>query len=90
MDTEINTHITVDDFKRYFKSRKEKTASSFSGRHMGHYKVISEMANYDDTVATILTTIINISIITSRPLHRWQRSVQVMLEKGKGRHVENL
>jgi hypothetical protein len=90
MDQEINTHITIDDFKRYFKSRKEKTASSFSGRHMGHYKAISEMANYNETVAEILTTIINISIITSRPLHRWQCSVQVMIEKGKGRNVENL
>jgi hypothetical protein len=59
-------------------------ASSFSSRHMGHYKVITEMANYNDMVATILTTIINISIVTSCPLHCWQHSVQVMIEKGKG------
>jgi hypothetical protein len=90
MTQEINTHIMVEDFQRYFKKRKEKTSLSFSGRHMGHYKVIAEMANYDETVANILTTVINISIITSRPLARWQRSIQVMLEKGKGRHVEHL
>ncbi len=90
MHQEIDTHISIDDFKNYYHHRKEKTSSSYSGRHMGHYKVIAEMANYNDTVAMILVTIINISIMTARPLKRWQRSIQVMLEKGKGRFVENL
>lgn len=65
-------------------------ASSYSRRHMGHYKVIAKWANLDETIALILVNIINISIITSRPLQRWQQSVQVMLEKGKGHHAENL
>lgn len=33
---------------------------------------------------------INIAIITQRPLRRWKQSAQIMLEKGKGRFVENL
>ncbi len=86
----IDTHISLEDFKQYYHHRKEKTASSYSGRHMGHYKVIAEMANYNETVAMIIITIINISLITSRPLQQWKRSVQVMLEKGKGHYVENL
>jgi hypothetical protein len=90
MDTEIDTHISGEDFKSYFKHRKEKTASSFLGRHMGHYKVIAELTSLDDTMALILTTIINTAILSSHPLHRWKRSVQVMLEKGKGRYVEHL
>ncbi len=75
MDTEIDTNISVEDFKNYFKHRKEKTASSYSGRHMGHYKVLAELAGRDETIALILTTIINTAIITSRPLQRWKKSV---------------
>jgi uncharacterized damage-inducible protein DinB len=40
----INTNINIQDFIKFFKSRKEKTASSPSGRHYGHYKVIASMA----------------------------------------------
>jgi hypothetical protein len=69
MNSVIDTHISTDDFKQYFKHRKEKTASSYSGRHMGHYKVIAEIASKDDTIAHIITTIINTSLITSRPLN---------------------
>lgn len=89
--SEINVTITVRDFINFFKKRKERTASSPSGRHMGHYKVIAEMAMQgDETIAQIIVNIINISIMTSRPLHRWLRSSQIMIEKGKGKFIEHL
>jgi ATP phosphoribosyltransferase len=58
---------------------------------MGHYKVIADMCQSGRTlVAEILVTIINIALITSRPLRRWKKSAQIMLEKGKGQFVEHL
>lgn len=38
----INETIDIKDFISFFKKRKEQTASSSSGRHMGHYKVKRE------------------------------------------------
>ena len=91
IDRQIETHISSQDFINFFKKRKEKTASSVSGRHMGHYKVIADIASCGKTiVADIMVKIINIAIHTARPLTRWQRSAQVMIEKGKGRFIENL
>jgi hypothetical protein len=85
----INTYISIEDFKTFFKHRKEKTASSTSGCHMGHYKILAEKA--DNTCHPIVELIIiNIAIITARPLQRWKHSAQVMIEKGKGRYIENL
>ncbi len=86
----IDTHITVQDFINFIKKRKEKTASSYSGHHMGHFKMIAELAIAGQPeIAQTLVNIINISILTSQPLHRWQKSMQVMIEKGKGLYIEN-
>jgi hypothetical protein len=91
IDQQINTHISTQDFIYFFKKRKEKMASSSSGRHMGHYKVIADLASRGNTmVADIMVMIINISLHTARPLARWRRSAQVMIEKSKGRFIENL
>ena len=30
--------ITYEEFRKYFRKRRERTESSESGRHMGHYK----------------------------------------------------
>ncbi len=64
--------------------------SSFSGRHLGHYKVLTQLAQKGDTnVAHTLVMLINIAILTSTPLPQWHHSAQVM-EKGKGNYTENL
>jgi hypothetical protein len=91
VDMEIDTHISLQEFINFFKRRKEKTASSYSGRHYGHYKVIAQMADegYTD-IADTLIFIINATIATSSPLERWSHSAQVMIEKGKGNYIENL
>lgn len=87
----IDTPISTEDFIQFFTSCKDRSSSSPSGRHMGHYKVIAELAGHEQTIiAEIITMIINISIMTSRPLRRWQRSSQIMIDKGKGKYIENL
>jgi hypothetical protein len=79
------------EFQGFFKIWREKTASSISGRHMGHYKVIADMCMAGrPMVAEILVTMINISLLTSHPLQRWKHSAQVMIEKVKGQFVEHL
>jgi hypothetical protein len=91
INTNIDTYIMVQQFISFFKKRKEKTASSFSGRHLGHYKVIAELAHSGHTdIAETIVNLINIAIIASRPLHRWKQSMKVMIEKGKGDYIENL
>jgi hypothetical protein len=91
IEENININIEIEDFITFFKHRKEKTASSPSGHHMGHYKVMADFAKAGRSLmAETIINIINTAIITSRPLQRWKRSAQVMLEKGKGKFVENL
>lgn len=91
IDEEIDTHVSTNDFINFFKPRKEKTASSHSGRHYGHYKVLAQMADEGHTeIVDTLIMIMNISLATSHPLERWLHSAQVMIEKGKGNYIENL
>jgi len=42
------------------------------------------------SLRSLIVTIARISLSTASPLHRWQTVSQVMLEKGKGRFIENL
>lgn len=87
----IDIHIKIEDFIRYFKKRKECTASSFSNRHMGRYKVICQLAQKGQTqIAETLVIIMNLSIQLATPLHRWQRCSQIMLDKGKGNSIVKL
>ena len=35
---EVSVTITKEDFQHYWRRTKERTASSYSGRHFGYYK----------------------------------------------------
>ncbi len=49
------------------------------------------MADEGNTeIVDTLVMMMNISLATSNPLHRWLHSAQVMIEKGKGNYIENL
>ena len=85
---EVNTKLSLDEFKQLFKTIPENTASSVSGLHYGHYKVLSKMQ--DDTIISVLFDLVVIAFTTSSPLPRWQHATQLMLEKGKGPGIENL
>jgi hypothetical protein len=88
---EISLHLFLEDFKQFFKSKQEKTASSPSGRHMGHYKIALECIWRDSpTFPDLIKSIAQISLLTATPLDCWNKASQVMLEKGKGKFIENL
>lgn len=87
----LDTYIPIEDFKMYVKHRNEHTASSSLGSHMDHYKILVEHADHEcRDIVEIIIMLINISILKSRPLRWWKQSSQIMIEKGKGHHIENL
>jgi hypothetical protein len=91
LDSEISLTLTIEDFRRCFKGKQECTASSPSGQHMGHYKVALECLRRNNPILPeLILAIAQLSLLTSTPLQRWNKASQVVLEKGKGRFVENL
>mmetsp|Transcript_5783 Transcript_5783/g.8516 ORF Transcript_5783/g.8516 Transcript_5783/m.8516 type:complete len:216 (+) Transcript_5783:520-1167(+) len=85
---EIDLTVTSDDFVQYFSRRKEGTASSPSDRHYGHMKVIARME--DSVVRDTILRVAATAVAVKRPLDRWLRCTQVMLDKGKDVYINNL
>ena len=88
IEKELDTRLFLEDFKQLFKMIPMNTASSVSGLHYGHYKVLSKMK--DDTNISVLFDLVNIAFTAHSPLPRWRHATQLMLEKGKGPAIENL
>jgi len=76
----IDTEITTEKFQQLYKIIPEKTASSPSGRHVGHYKAIAQSEDLSE-LWTIMMKVPHISGFSPR---RWQQVVDVMLEKTPG------
>ena len=54
---------------------------------MGQYIAMARAE--DGTLRRIVTLLAKLSLYSANPLPRWGKSVLIMLEKGKGPHVEN-
>jgi hypothetical protein len=72
--------ITKEDVKQGFKKWKERTSTSPSGRHLGHYKSWIQ----DNTLLDLLTLLIQIPIKFGFAPAQWCQSLNVMLEKDPG------
>jgi hypothetical protein len=72
--------ITADEFTASYKSVKESTSSSPSGRHIGHYKA----AIGDPTLIELHTTMMSKPFKMGFAPDRWQRVTDIMLEKSPG------
>jgi hypothetical protein len=72
--------ITREDVKQGFQKWKERTSTSPSGRHLGHYKSWIQ----DDTLLDLLTLLIQIPIKFGFAPKRWCQSLNVMREKDPG------
>jgi len=72
--------ITKEKYQSFYKGARERTSSSPSKLHLGHWKA----AAYDDDVSSVLANIINIAVKNAYTLQRWQKVVGILLEKQEG------
>jgi hypothetical protein len=76
----IPTLFTPQDIHKGFSKWKERTSTSPSGRHLGHYKAIIQNA----TLLSCLTTFLQLIIEKGHILTRWCNAVNIMIEKDQG------
>ena len=77
----ISTEITTKDVEHGFKTWKETTSTSPSGRHLGHYKAIIQ----DKPLLHCLTQFLQVTIASGLTLSRWCNAVSIMIEKDQGK-----
>ena len=83
--------ISVDQIKQEFQQWKERTSTSPSNLHLGHYKslLVTDGKHKDDnedisnTIWNIIVTLINAALLTSISLSRWIKVVSIMIEEIK-------
>ena len=69
-----------DQFRYYWRRFKERTSSSISGIHAGHYKI----ATYSNIITNFLSRKITLIARGGCPPDCWGHGLQVMLEKVAG------
>ena len=77
---EVDIVVTKDDYQHFWKRMKEKTSSSYSKLHIGHYKA----AAHSDVLAEIHALKLSLISQTGSAPERWARGLSVMLEKIAG------
>jgi hypothetical protein len=80
--TPISPKISPDQFKSCYKAMDERTSSSPSGRHLGHYKA----ATFSEELSNLYSIMMSIPLLAGISPTRWQQIVNVMLEKKTGDH----
>lgn len=78
-DDMIPASVSKEDFQLYWKSVKERTSSSMSGLHFGHWKAAAR----SDELSEIHAVFTEIAVSTGYSPSRWQQGLSVMLEKTK-------
>jgi hypothetical protein len=78
---DINSEITGEDVLRGFRGWKERTSTSPSGRHLGHYKALIEHPLLLDCFVKFM----NIVVLRGIAVPRWCHATNVMIEKDVGK-----
>ena len=78
---EIPTIVSENDVLKRFKTWKETTSTSPSGRHLGHYKALIG----HPTLLSCFTKFMNIAISQGIAIPRWCNATNVMIEKDPGK-----
>ena len=82
----ISTLITESSLVRRFGKWTERTSTSPSGRHLGHYRALlyhtDDNGNYP--LIQVLGNMLNIPLTTGKPPSRWLTASSVCLEKEAG------
>ena len=76
--------VTPEDFQRYWQGVRERTSSSISKVHFGHYIA----ATKSDKITNFLSGKITVIARSGCPPSRWGSGLQVMLEKCRCRTRE--
>jgi len=79
-DGQISLHISRKDFQDYWKAMNERTSSSFSELHFGHYKTGAR----SDYISDVHAALSQLACTTGYSFERWQQGLTVMLEKKVG------
>jgi hypothetical protein len=78
--------VTPEDFTSCFKCVPEKTAPSFSGRSVPHYKACSQIKEegVGELLASVHAVMMTVPLDAGFCPERWRKAVDVMLEKIPG------
>lgn len=77
---QITTQIATEQWIKHWERAKERTSSSHSRLHVGHYKAHTEM----HAIAEIKCKLVNLALKSGQHLKRRIKGVSVMLEKVAG------
>ena len=75
--TAIATYVTPEDFQYFWQTARERTGSSYSGLHFGHYKA----ASFCPDLSLIHAAKLTICARNGVALARWGTGLTVLLEK---------
>jgi len=78
----ISPLIQPEQFKSCYKAMDERTSSSPSGRHLGHYKA----ATLSEELTKLHSAMMSIPLSAGFSPTRWQQIIDVMIEKQPGDH----
>lgn len=76
----IEEEVKKEDFINYWRKARERTSSSLSGRHFGHYKAAAK----SNILSEIHASFLHVAAQSGSCLNRWSKGLTVMLEKIKG------
>ena len=86
----VKNKINLDEMQYAFTKWKERTTTSPLGRHLGHYKalIVSDgeesnevMQIFSHEMLNAYNVIINPALALGTPLHCWEQSTVLMIEK---------
>jgi hypothetical protein len=82
----IKPIVTEADFRSAFKCVPEKTASSFSGQGVHHYKACAEGSEDGlvDIQSAIHAAMMTVPLVTGFSPEKWKKEIDAMLEKIPG------
>jgi hypothetical protein len=89
-NTKVDKLITFEEFISAINKWKERTTTSPSGRHLGHYKLMTKLNVYNEIDITINMSLIILKIIYNimmtaiylgQPLNRWKEVTTFMIQK---------
>ncbi len=78
--TPVKPRLSLEEYKSFWKKKREETATSPFGLHVGHFKA----ATQNDNILNVHRIMLLIPFQTTLVPHRWKKTVQTMLEKDPG------